>query len=257
MAHLEIEQVPVLSDNYVHLVRDPGTGACAAVDPAVAGPVLAALDRLGWSLTHIFCTHHHADHVGGNAELKRATGATIVGARIDRNRIPGLDIEVEEGDHVTLGNQSARVLFVPGHTSGHVAYFFEDARVLFCGDTLFSLGCGRLFEGTPPGQMWDSLCKLRALPDDTEVYPAHEYTNSNADFALTQEPDNPALKARADAVLRLREAGKSSLPSTIAGEKATNPFLRADVPDLLAATGLTGRDPVSAFAEIRHRKDIF
>lgn len=253
---LEIEQVPVLSDNYVHLARDPDTGACAAVDPAVADPVLEALDRLGWTLTHILCTHHHGDHVGGNLEVKRATGATIIGALADAHRIPGIEVEVQEGDRVEIGNEAARVFFVPGHTAGHIAYFFEDSRVLFPGDTLFSLGCGRLFEGTA-AQMWESLCKLRALPDDTRVFPAHEYTNSNADFALTVEPDNPALNARADEVLQLRESGRSSLPATMAGEKAANPFLRADEPALLAAAGLTGRDPVSAFAEIRRRKDVF
>lgn len=256
MTDLQIEQVPVLSDNYVHLVRDPETGACAAVDPAEARPVLDALERLRWDLTHILCTHHHGDHIGGNLEVKRATGAEIVGALADVHRIPGIERELDDGQTFGFGNNTVRALFVPGHTAGHLAYFFEEARVLFSGDCLFSLGCGRLFEGTP-AQMWDSLCKLRALPDDTRVFPAHEYTNSNADFALSIDPDNPVLQARADQVLQLRESGRSSLPSTMAEEKAANPFLRADDPALLAAAGLSGLDPVSAFAEIRRRKDVF
>ena len=253
---LEVHQIPVLSDNYVYLARDPATGECAAVDPAVAVPVLAALDRLGWSLTMILNTHHHHDHVGGNLELKKATGCTIVGNRADAKRIPGIDVAVGEGDEVAIGGQKARVIDVSGHTVGHIAYWFEEARALFCGDTLFALGCGRLFEGTP-AQMWSSLSKLRALPDDVLVYCAHEYTQSNAAFALTVEPENPALKARAEVVRSLRAAGKPTVPSTMAEERATNPFLRADVDGLKRAAGLVGRDHVAVFAEIRRRKDMF
>ncbi len=256
MAPLDIHQIPVLTDNYVYLARDPAGGACAAVDPAVAAPVLAALDRLGWRLTHVLNTHHHGDHVGGNLELKKATGCTIVGGRSDAGRIPGIDVAVSGGDIVELGTHTAQVLDVPGHTRGHIAYWFADSFALFCGDTLFSLGCGRLFEGTA-GQMWSSLRKLRALPDDARVYCAHEYTNANADFALTVEPDNPDLQARADEVLALREAGKPTVPSTMAMERAANPFLRADDPALQSAAGLAGRDAVSVFAEIRSRKDRF
>ncbi|MBL6928594.1 MAG: hydroxyacylglutathione hydrolase [Rhodospirillales bacterium] len=256
MTDLEVHQLPVLSDNYVYLVRDPRTEACAAVDPAVAEPVLQALDRLGWKLTHIFCTHHHSDHIGGNLEVKQATGCTIVGAGADAGRIPGIDVEVGNGDHVELGDKKARVFEVPGHTSGHVAYWFEDSQALFCGDTLFSLGCGRLFEGSAE-QMWESLSRLRGLPGETRVFCAHEYTNSNADFALSIDPDNPALKKRADEVLALREAGKPSVPSTLADEWAANPFLRADAPDLQRAAGMEGRDAVEVFTEIRRRKDRF
>lgn len=242
MTRVVVEQVPVLTDNYVHLIHDEAGGATAAVDPAVAEPVLAALRRLGWRLTHILCTHHHGDHVGGVPELKAATGASVIGARDDIPRLPPLDEAVSEGDSFRLGVSTVRVLEVPGHTPGHIAYYVEEAGLLFPGDTLFSLGCGRLFGGTPE-QMWDSLCRLRALPDETQVYPAHEYTNANADFALTAEPDNPDLAARADAVLALREAGQSSLPTTIASEKACNPFLRvADA---------------AAFADLRRRKDVF
>ncbi len=256
MSDLEIHQIPVLSDNYVYLVRDPDTEACAAVDPAVAEPVLQALDRLGWKLTHVFCTHHHMDHIGGNLEVKKATGCTIVGAGADASRIPGIDVEVRNGDIVELGGKKARVFEVPGHTSGHVAYWFEDSQALFCGDTLFSLGCGRLFGGTA-GQMWESLSRLRGLPGETRVFCAHEYTNSNADFALSIDADNPALKQRAAEVLALREAGKPTVPSTLAAERATNPFLRADDANLQHAVGLGGRDPVEVFAEIRRRKDRF
>ena len=256
MAELEIHQIPVLNDNYVYLARDPDGGACAVVDPAVAAPVLRALGTLGWKLTHILNTHHHGDHTGGNLEIKRATGCTVVGAAAGAARIPGIDVRVGEGDTVALGTASARVFEVPGHTRAHVAYWFEGSRALFCGDTLFALGCGRLFEGTA-GQMRESLGKLRALPDDTRVYCAHEYTNANADFALTVEPDNASLRKRADVVLALREAGKPTVPSTMAEERATNPFLRADVPELQQAAGMAGRDPVAVFAEVRQRKDRF
>ena len=256
MAELDIRIVPVLSDNYVYLIHDPETKACAAIDPAVAEPVLKALDEQGWRLTHILCTHHHMDHIGGNLEVKQATGCTIVGARSDAGRIPGIDVEVGEDETFTFGNQTARIFEVPGHTSGHIAYWFEESDALFCGDTLFSLGCGRLFEGTPE-QMWTSLRKLRGLPDTTRVYCGHEYTNSNADFALSIDPDNGALKKRADEVLALCEAGKPSIPSVLAEEKAINPFLRADDPAMQEAVGLAGRDPVSVFAEIRRRKDRF
>ncbi len=253
---LDIHQVPVLRDNYVYLVRDPQTHACAAVDPAVAAPVLAALDRLGWRLTHILNTHHHHDHVGGNLEIKAATGCTIVGNAADRARIPGLDVAVNDGDVFHLGAQRARVFDVSGHTRGHIAYWFEDAAAVFCGDTLFSLGCGRLFEGSP-AEMWTSLGKLRALPASTRVYCAHEYTQSNAAFALTQEPDSPALKARAAEADRLRRENRPTVPSTIGLETATNPFLRADVAAFREAAGVAGLDPVAAFAEIRRRKDTF
>ncbi len=256
MPELHIHQILVLDDNYVYLARDPDSGACAAIDPAVAAPVLRALGELGWKLTHILNTHHHGDHTGGNLEIKRATGCTVVGAAADAARIPGIDVRLGEGDTVTLGNATARVFEVPGHTRAHIAYWFEDSRALFCGDTLFALGCGRLFEGTA-AQMWRSLGKLRALAGDTRVYCAHEYTNANADFALAMEPDNMALRKRADAVLALREAGKPTVPSTIAEERATNPFLRADVSDLQRAVGMAGQDPVSVFAEVRRRKDLF
>jgi len=256
MPSLEIHQIPVLSDNYVYLAHDPGTKATAVVDPAVSGPVLEALDRLGWTLTHILNTHHHYDHVGGNLELKEATGCTIVGNRADARRIPGLDVGVAEGDTVALGSQSAKVIEVYGHTVGHIAYWFEDSSALFCGDTMFALGCGRLFEGTA-AQMWSSLSKLRELPGDTRVYCAHEYTLANAAFALSVDSDNPALRDRAEAIRMLRAEKKPTVPSTLAEERATNPFLRADSENLQRAANLPGGDPVAVFAEIRRQKDEF
>jgi hydroxyacylglutathione hydrolase len=255
MGILEIEQIPVLRDNYVYLLHDPATGATAAVDPAVSEPVLARLEQRGWRLSHILNTHHHHDHVGGNLQLKAATGCTIVGNRDDAARIPGIDVGVTEGDRLLLGSAAAEVIAVSGHTIGHVAYWFADDHALFCGDTLFSLGCGRLFEGTP-AQMWASLRKLRALPDETAVYCAHEYTESNARFALAVDPGNAALKARASEVASLRTAGRPTVPSRLGVEKQANPFLRADEPALQAAVEASG-DAVAAFAAIRRRKDTF
>ncbi|MFN3460567.1 MAG: hydroxyacylglutathione hydrolase [Oceanibaculum sp.] len=249
MAQLTIHQIPVLSDNYVYLVHAAATGETAVVDPAVAPPVLAALEQKGWRLTHILNTHHHADHTGGNLALKQATGCTIVGPRADAARIPGIDVEVGEGDRYRFGGEEALVFDVPGHTRGHIAYFFAGSRALFCGDTLFALGCGRLFEGTP--------AQMCALPADTRVYCAHEYTQSNARFALTVDPANDRLKARAAQIDRLRATGQPTVPSLLGEEMATNPFLRADDEGVAAAVGLAGADPVSVFAEVRKRKDSF
>ena len=256
MPALEIRQIPVLSDNYVYLVHDPAGGATAAVDPAVVEPVVAALDATGWRLSHVLNTHHHMDHVGGNLALKKRYGCIVVGSRADADRIPGLDLAVGEGDEIEVGAARARVFDVPGHTRGHVAYWFAGDRALFCGDTLFALGCGRLFEGTPE-QMWESLAKLRALPGDARVYCAHEYTLANARFALSVDPDNEALAERAREVERARAAGRPTVPSTMAEECATNPFLRPDSATLQATLGLVGAEPAAVFAETRRRKDGF
>ncbi len=256
MAKIDIVQLPVLNDNYVYLVRDPDTGSVGVVDPAVVEPVTTALAARGWRLTHILNTHHHGDHVGGNLELKRLTGCTIVGPRADRARIPGIDVEVGDGERYRFGAAEAEVFDVPGHTRGHIAYWFADSEALFCGDTLFALGCGRLFEGTP-GQMWSSLSRIRALPEATRVYCAHEYTQNNARFALTVEPENGALVARAKAVDASRAAGRPTVPSTIGEERATNPFLRPDSPAIRRRLGLDRADDVAVFAEVRRRKDVF
>lgn len=256
MASLDIVQIPVLSDNYVYLIHDPEGGATAAVDPAEAEPVLAALAARGWTLTHILNTHHHPDHVGGNLALKTATGCTIVGNRADAARLPGLDVGVGEGDTMTIGHFTAEVLEVSGHTIGHVAYWIPQAAALFCGDTLFALGCGRMFEGDA-ATFWASLAKLRALPDDARVHCAHEYTLANWRFAAAVDPDNPALQARGAAIADLRERSMPTVPSLLGDEKATNPFLRADDPALAARLGLAGCPPAEVFAEIRQRKDRF
>ncbi len=256
MSALDVLQIEVLDDNYIYLIHDADSGETACVDPAVAGPVMDTLAKQGWTLTQIFNTHHHGDHTGGNLELKQAFGCTITGNGADAARIPGIDHRVSEGDTVSLGAHNGQVIDVPGHTSGHNAYWFEQDDALFCGDTLFSLGCGRMFEGTAE-QMWGSMLKLRALPDDTLVYCAHEYTSANANFALSVEPDNAVLIKRAHEITELRQAGKPTVPSRIGDEKAANPFLRADIESLQQAAGLVGQDAVAAFAEIRRRKDHF
>lgn len=242
MPGLDVVAVPCLSDNYAWLLRDRETGAVAVVDPGEAGPVERALAARGWSLDLILLTHHHADHVGGAAELRARFGAELVGAAADRHRLPPLDREVHPGDTVSVGDCAATVLATPGHTSGHIAYHFPAASVLACGDTLFSLGCGRVFEGTM-AEMFASLRRLAALADDTLLLCGHEYTEANARFACHVDPDNEALAARAEEVRKLRAEGRPTLPVPLGLEKATNPFLRA-------------RD-ADEFARLRAKKDSF
>jgi hydroxyacylglutathione hydrolase len=256
MARLEIEQIAVLSDNYVYLVREPQSGTVGVVDPAVAGPVQARLAAHGWSLDWILSTHHHGDHTGGNLELKAATGCKIAGPKKDAARIPGLDLGLVEGDRFRLGDAEAEIFETPGHTSGHISYWFAGAKALFCADTLFSLGCGRLFEGTP-AQMWASLSKFAPLPDDALVYCAHEYTQANARFALSVDPDNKALRARAAEIDRQRAAGQATVPTTLGAERAANPFLRPADPAIRRQLGMADASDVEVFAEIRARKDRF
>ncbi|MBC7506493.1 MAG: hydroxyacylglutathione hydrolase [Sandarakinorhabdus sp.] len=223
---LEIVQIPVLSDNYVYLAHDAASGETAVIDPAVAEPVLAAAAARGWTITQILNTHWHPDHVGGNAGIVAATGAVVTGPKAEAAKIPHIGRAVDEGDTVSVGGSVARVLGVRAHTAGHIAYVFDDAHVLFPGDTLFAMGCGRLFEGTP-ADMFAALGKLMALPDETQVYCAHEYTQSNAKFAVTVEPDNAVLAARAGSVDARRAQSLPTVPFSIGEERATNPFVRA------------------------------
>ncbi len=256
MASLEIHQIPTRRDNYVYLLREPETGKVAAVDPSDADPVIAKLDALGWKLDEVLATHHHNDHVGGVPDLKDKYGCKVVGPRADRDRIPNIDVEVGDGDTYRFGAAEARVFDTPGHTRGHIAYWFPASKALFCGDTLFALGCGRVFEGTMD-QMWTSLSKFDAVPDDTRVFCAHEYTQANARFALTVEPGNEALKARSAAIDRMRAEGKSTVPSLMGEERATNPFLRPKLPEFRAAVGMASASPAEVFAAVRTRKDNF
>ena len=223
---IEIERVPVLNDNYVWLVHDPASKETMAVDPAVAAPVLEEADKRGWAITHIWNTHWHPDHTGGNAEIKAATGCTIIGPAAEAERIPTLEIKVRGGDQVILGDHVADVIDVPAHTAGHIAYHFVSEKAAFVGDTLFAMGCGRLFEGTA-AQMFDNMAKLAALPDETAVYCAHEYTQSNGRYALVAEPDNAEIVTRMAQVDAARSRGEATVPTTIGEEKATNPFMRA------------------------------
>jgi hydroxyacylglutathione hydrolase len=237
---MEIVPVPAFSDNYIWLVHDEESGDTAVVDPGDAGLVLAEAQRRGWTIDQIWNTHWHPDHTGGNAAIKEATGARISGPA--SGRIPARDVPLSEGDEVRLGNHTGRVIEVPGHTLDHIALIFDDDRVAFVGDTLFAMGCGRLFEGTPQ-QMYRSLQRIAELPADARLYPAHEYTLSNARFAVRADPANQALAARLDDVQTLRDADQITLPTTVAQERETNPFVRAS--------------NVEEFARLRADKDSF
>jgi hydroxyacylglutathione hydrolase len=253
---LEIVTVPCLTDNYAFLAHDPATGATAVVDVPETGPIRAALAERGWRLTDILITHHHADHVGGVDELRAETGATVTGAQADAHRLPALDVAVAPGDRLTVGAETGEVIDVSGHTIGHVAFHFPDSRVVFTADSLMALGCGRLFEGDAP-TMWASLQRLAALPADTRVCSGHEYTAANGRFALTVDPENPALEARMEEVRDARARGVPTVPSRLSEEIATNPFLRACAPEVKAHVGMAGAPDAEVFAEIRRRKDSF
>ena len=237
---LEIVPVPAFSDNYLWLVHDAGSGETAVVDPGDAAPVLTEAERRGWRIGQVWNTHWHPDHTGGNLAVKQATGATISGPADEK--IPGRDVELREGDIVRLGDHAGRVVAVPGHTLGHVALVFDEDRIAFVGDTLFAMGCGRLFEGSPQ-QMFGSLQRLAELPDETQLYCAHEYTLSNARFAAHAEPGNAAIAERLAAVERMREAGEITVPTTVAQERASNPFVRSS--------------DWQEFARLRSEKDSF
>ena len=243
-----------LKDNYGVLLHDPESGATAAIDAPEAGPVEAALKAKGWRLTDILVTHHHADHTDGIPELKANHRCRVVAPHAEAARIPLVDETVRENDKVRVGGLEANVIETPGHTAGHISYVFPADKLAFVGDTLFSIGCGRVIEGTPE-MMWQSLLKLRGLPDDTRIYCGHEYTVANVRFARTIEPANAALAARAKEVEKLVAAHAPTIPSTLGEEKAANPFLRADVPEVAKSLGLAGKPAWQVFAEIRERKN--
>ena len=243
MTGMTAQAVPILSDNYAWLLRDPETGFTAIVDPAEEAPIMAAITAGGGRLDAILLTHHHDDHIAAVGPIRSQTGAKVIGARVDAHRLPKLDVAVEEGDTVPLGGAEASVIATPGHTTGHISFYIARGSLLLCADTLFSLGCGRLTESGTAAQLFDSLGKLARLPGETLVCCGHEYTQSNAKFALTEEPQNAALRVRADEVSRLRAAGQPTVPTTIAEELATNPFLRTT--------------DAEAFTAMRRRKDVF
>ena len=250
----EIRVFPCLTDNFGYLVHDSESGATASIDAPEAGPIINALEREGWTLTDILITHHHGDHVGGVAELKQRYGCRVMAPHDKTTRIANVDQRVANADVVKVGNLLARVLETPGHTLDHISYVFDNDKAVFAADTLFSIGCGRVFEGTYP-MMWDSLLKLRALPDDFRLYCGHEYTASNIKFALTVESDNPALKARAEEVAQLRAENKPTIPVLLGNEKQSNVFLRADDASVAAAVGLAGKNAADVFGELRERKN--
>ena len=251
----QIHQFPCLQDNYGALLHDPATGATAAIDVPEAGPALAALAQTGWRLTDILVTHHHKDHIGGIAQVRAALpGVRVVAPLADKARIEGADLYVREGERVHVGSIALDVIETPGHTSGHVVYHAPEEALLFAGDTLFAMGCGRAFEA-PAQVLWPSLRKLAALPAHTRVWCGHEYTQANGRFALTVDPLNAALKTRMADVAQMRARGEPTLPTTIGLELATNPFLRADDAGVRAALGMPHASAADVFAELRERKN--
>ncbi len=251
-----IDQFLCLTDNFAVLLHDAASGTTIAIDAPDADAIAARLDRHGWRLTYILTTHHHRDHTGGNMALKARFGCRIIGPGAEADRIPGIDAMVVGGDRFDLAGETVAVLDTPGHTNGHISFYFPASAIVFAGDALFSLGCGRLSEGTA-ATLWESLLRLRALPRETAVYCGHEYTATNARFALTIEPNNLDLVARAEEVSRLRADGLPALPTTIGEEIKTNPFLRADNRRVKRALGMEDSPPGEVFAEIRRRKDAF
>ena len=253
---LLVHQFPCLFDNYGYLIHDPVHKVTAAIDTPDASTYFAELDKMGWRLTHIFNTHHHGDHAGGNLELKEMTGCEITAAANDAHRIPGIDTQVADGDFFMFGDHRVDVLETPGHTTGHIVFYVAEQNMAFVGDTLFAMGCGRLFEGSAE-MMWDSLSKLLNWPDETQIFCAHEYTMANAKFALSVDGNNADLKSRMQEVIRLRSDDIPTVPTNMGIEKRTNPFLRAVDEDFAEGLGLAGRPAVEVFAEARRRKDNF
>jgi hydroxyacylglutathione hydrolase len=253
---MKIVTVPCLTDNYAFIAHDEATGATAVIDVPEAAPILNALRQRGWQASHILITHHHPDHIDGVEALAAATGARVIGARADAHRLPPLDEQIAEGDVIRIGMDAGHVIDVSGHTVGHVAFHFPASKAVFSADSLMACGCGRLFEGGP-ALMWESLSKLAALPPETLVCSGHEYTTSNIRFALSVEPGNADLQARARATDAARAAGEFTVPSTLALELATNPFLRAPLASMKTALGMPGATHAQAFTELRVRKDRF
>ncbi|MEX0283602.1 MAG: hydroxyacylglutathione hydrolase [Paracoccaceae bacterium] len=253
---LELVTVPCLGDNYAFLVHNADSGETALIDIPEADPILSELDSRGWTLSEILITHHHFDHIDGLDAVQKRHNATVIGASADAGRLPPLDLAVAEGDTITVCGEEATVIDVSGHTVGHIAFHFPTSGYVFTADSLMALGCGRVFEGTMP-MMWDSLQKLATLPPETTVCSGHEYTASNAKFALSVEPDNQALISRAEYIAKARAAGQPTVPTTLSEELATNPFLRAGEPALKAAIGMEGATDAEVFAEVRTRKDNF
>ena len=256
MSNLEVYQFNCRSDNFGVLVHDPEIGVTASIDAPNADAINQALAEKGWTLSHILLTHHHFDHVEGNEALKQKWGAIIVGNEADAKRLPGIDLTVKCGSSFQFGMHEVKFIDTPGHTIGHVALYFAEQNLLFTGDTLFALGCGRLFEGSAE-QMWQSLTALAALPDETVVYCGHEYTKANAAFALSVDPDNVQLQDRAREIDELRAKNLPTLPTSIGAEKAINPFLRAGESGIRAALNMAGASDVAVFTEIRRLKDNF
>lgn len=254
-ARMEIHQLPARKDNYAYVLRTP-EGLTAAVDTPEVKPIVDFLEHKGWKLDFIFNTHHHGDHVGGNRELIDRYGCRVYGSAKDEARIPGITDRVHDGDEFHFGKERVKVIACDGHTVGHIAYWFPDSKAVFVGDTIFSLGCGFLFEGSAK-QMWDSLARLRQLPDETRVYCAHEYTLENAAYAITAEPGNAKLKARIKEAESQLAAGKPTVPSTIGSEKACNPFLRPESAEIQKKVGMRGREPWEIFGAVRADKDRF
>jgi hydroxyacylglutathione hydrolase len=253
---LELVTIPCLKDNYAYLVHDADSGQTAVVDVPEAPPILAALAERGWTLSDILITHHHWDHIDGVEALRSATGAMVLGAAADAHRLPPLDLALTEDNSFSIGREFARVIDVPGHTVGHIAYHFPDSRLAFTADSLMAAGCGRLFEGTP-AQMWESLTKLAALPPDTLICSGHEYTTSNLRFAQSLEPEAGPLMLRIARVVALRAEGKPSVPVPLSEELETNPFLRASLPGMKRAIGMQDASDTAVFSELRARKDRF
>jgi hydroxyacylglutathione hydrolase len=253
---IQIKQIPVLQDNYIYLIHETESGETAVVDPAVAEPVLIVLERNNWQLTYILNTHHHADHVGGNHALKIATQCKVLAAKADSKRIPGIDMTLQNNNTFTLGRQIVKIIECPGHTLGHIAFYLVDVNALFCGDTLFSMGCGRLFEGSAE-QMWQSLSIFMKLPLDTKIYCAHEYSLDNAKFALTIEPNNTVLIKTIEHITQLRADNTATVPTSLKQELATNPFLRTNSAEIRSSLNLKNATELDVFTELRKRKDRF